>query len=349
MTAERPKQADVARAAGVSVSTVSRALAGDAGISPSVQTAVRETAERLGYVRRSAGAAGGRRSSLQGETFTVLFPAERTTGELGPFYQDILTGLRDAASAGGAELAVRLLSHDRLAADEAALEPRAGSSGLFLVGVDLDAGAAERVQARGEPVVLVNGADPDMRFDCVAPSNFYGGRLGTRTLLDAGHRKVAYLGGAGRATVRERLRGFWREVEVARGAVGLTGILQFAGRTFEEAGDMITRLLDLHPDLTAAFCMNDAIALGALHAVEKTGRRIPDDFSVVGFDDLPFAAMMTPRLTTLHVDRRAIADEALLLMRRRLDEPAALARQMQVAVTLVAGGTVAPCRSKAPE
>ena len=85
--------------------------------------------------------------------------------------------------------------------------------------------------------------------------------------------------------------------------------------------------------------MNDAIALGALGAVQELGLSVPQDISLIGFDDLPFAELSTPRLTTIRVDRREIAREAIDLMRRRLLEPSANARQVQLAVHLVEGQT----------
>ena len=338
MKLTRPTQADVAREAGVSISTVSRALSGEAGISPSVQAEIREAAKRLGYSRRTE-TENDRGRPGAALTFDVLLHAERATSDLGPFYQDILAGLQAAAEERRCRLNVSLLGAETLGVDHPALAAPA-SDGLFLVGLDLDADAADHVLAKRLCVVLTNGADPAMRFDCVAPSNFYGGALATRTLLDAGHRAIAYIGGTHRDTIRERVRGFRSEIDATADARGHTGVLTFEGRTFDEAAAAITRVLDADPGVTAAFCMNDAIALGVLHALEKTGRRAPEDVSVIGFDDLPCATMMSPRLSTVRVDRAAIGFEAMRLMQQRVAAPDMAAQQVLVGVRLVAGGTI---------
>ncbi|KAB0681358.1 LacI family DNA-binding transcriptional regulator [Aureimonas leprariae] len=339
----RPRQTDIARLSGVSVSTVSRALAGEPGISAGARSAVAKAAAELGYPL-PPGFAGGDGATLEGLAFDVLLPAERATGDLGPFYQDILDGLRAAADACRFRVAVRLLADDVLRARD--LE-RCGVDGVFVVGLDLDE-AAMPGYADARPLVLVNGADPSLALDCVSPANFYGGRLGARTLLDLGHRRIAYVAGQHRHTTRERARGFRHAVAELADAAGFEGVLTFSGRTFEEAAAKTRELLLHQPDITAVFCMNDAIALGVLSALEALGLSVPDDVSVLGFDDLPCASLMSPRLSTLFVDRRALAHEAVDVMRHRLAEPAAPARQVQHAVRLVEGGTIAAAKATLP-
>ncbi|HCD85881.1 MAG TPA: LacI family transcriptional regulator, partial [Agrobacterium sp.] len=171
-----------------------------------------------------------------------------------------------------------------------------------------------------------------------------------RRLLELGHRKVAYIGPEHRHTIRERMRGFRHTILEDEGTTYEEFLLSTADSGFGQAGDAVRQLLAKNPDLTGIFCMNDAIALGALGAAQELGLAVPDDLSIIGFDDLPFAELSTPRLSTIRVDRREIAREAVELMRRRLTEPSANARQVQLGVQLVEGQTAGQAKKmeKAP-
>jgi DNA-binding LacI/PurR family transcriptional regulator len=91
---------------------------------------------------------------------------------------------------------------------------------------------------------------------------------------------------------------------------------------------------------TAAFCMNDLVAIGVMEAVTRHDLAIPRDFAVIGFDDLPCASLTSPRLTTMQVDREAIGEEAYQLMQRRMRNPESKPRKVELAVTLIPGATV---------
>jgi DNA-binding LacI/PurR family transcriptional regulator len=211
--------------------------------------------------------------------------------------------------------------------------------GLLAIGLDPEEEIIHRITQGVLQPVLVNSADPSMMLDCVSPSNFYGGALAARRLLELGHRKVAYIGPHHRHTIRERMRGFRHTILEEKGTTFEEFLLSTADSGFGQAGDAVRKLLAKNPELTGIFCMNDAIALGALGAAQELGLSVPDDLSIIGFDDLPFAELSTPRLSTVRVDRREIAREAVDLLRRRLTEPSANARQVQLGVQLVEGQT----------
>ncbi|GGA99149.1 LacI family transcriptional regulator [Brucella endophytica] len=340
----RPRQADIARRAGVSISTVSRVLSGEKGISAPIQSKVLGVAAELGYpLHPNHGAMST--VPLDGKKIVAFMSAERATGDIGAFYHDILDTLRGLASSEGFELDIRLLHQKQI--DESTMQLACDADGLLAIGLDPDDHTIDRIAQGVVPSVLVNGADPAMKLDCVSPSNFYGGRLAGRRLVELGHRKLAYIGLSHRHTVRERLRGFRHEILDTAGALHKEVFLTTGESGFTQAGDAVRALLTDDPDITGLFCMNDAIALGALGAVQELGLRVPDDISIIGFDDLPFAELSTPRLSTLHVDRRNIAREAIELLRRRLTEPSAGARQVQLAVHLIEGETAGPARKAA--
>ncbi len=331
----RPRQSDIAQRAGVSISTVSRVLAGEKGISASIQTKVLGVAAELGYPLRPAmNQATG--VPLEGKTILALMSAERATADIGAFYHDIFDTLRSLAQTDGFELDIRLLHQKQI--DDALIQRVCEVDGLLAIGLDPEEEIMHRITQGVVQPVLVNSADPAMALDCVSPSNFYGGALAARRLLELGHRKVAYIGPHHRHTIRERMRGFRQTILEEEGATYEEFLLSTADSGFGQAGDAVRQLAKT-PELTGLFCMNDAIALGALGAAQELGLGVPEDLSIIGFDDLPFAELSTPRLSTIRVDRREIAREAVDLLRRRLTEPSANARQVQLGVHLVEGQT----------
>ncbi|AMD58646.1 LacI family transcriptional regulator [Agrobacterium tumefaciens] len=332
----RPRQSDIAQRAGVSISTVSRVLAGEKGISASIQTKVLGVAAELGYpLRPATNQAAG--VPLEGKTILALMSAERATGDIGAFYHDIFDVLRSLAQTDGFELDIRLLHQKQI--DDSLIQRVCEVDGLLAIGLDPEEEIIHRITQGVLQPVLVNSADPSMMLDCVSPSNFYGGALAARRLLELGHRKVAYIGPHHRHTIRERMRGFRHTILEEKGTTYEEFLLSTADSGFGQAGDAVRQLLAKNPELTGIFCMNDAIALGALGAAQELGLGVPDDLSIIGFDDLPFAELSTPRLSTIRVDRREIAREAVDLLRRRLTEPSANARQVQLGVQLVEGQT----------
>jgi DNA-binding LacI/PurR family transcriptional regulator len=331
----RPRQTDIARHAGVSVSTVSRVLANEPGISDGVRQQIFRIASELGYRVRVAP------TQLQPNQSTIaLISIDQATGGLSVFYEGILDGLRNAAARIGGSLLTRLVRPSSLTAGQ--LERHLSDSaaaGVFLVGIDPSEEISRWLEETRTPVVWVNGNDPTMRFDCVSPANFYGAQLATRHLLAAGHRRLLHFSNSDRHTIRERIRGFQTAVASAEGAVGRVVRLPsyFTSATSREAMEGV---LAEGGGFTAAFCMNDMIAVGVMEALAAHGVSVPDDFAVLGFDDLPCASMTAPRLSTMRVDREALGREAYRLMQRRIEEPTGQARRIELAVRLVPGGTV---------
>jgi DNA-binding LacI/PurR family transcriptional regulator len=116
--------------------------------------------------------------------------------------------------------------------------------------------------------------------------------------------------------------------------------MSFNGSASREAHELAAAILDENAGFTAAFCMNDFVAVGVLEAVTEAGLRVPEDFAIVGFDDLPCALMTDPPLSTMRVDRAALGREAIGLMLARFRDRAAPVRHVCHAVVPVAGGTV---------
>lgn len=330
---KRPRQADIATLAGVSVSTVSRVLANEPGISDTVRSKILKVASEHGYPVKSAfeAVAGG----------LALIASDGVTGGLSVFYEAIVDGLRAGAAEAGMPFEVRMVREDR-ATPEVIRDymQTADAEGLFLVGIDPNEKLRGWLEESLTPTVLVNGTDPKMHFDGVSPANFFGAYEATSRLTKAGHRRILHLTGSHRHTIRERVRGFEAAIAAVPGAEGRLVPLTFQGSASREAHELTVAALAEDAGFTAAFCMNDFIAVGVLEAVTEAGLRVPEDFAIVGFDDLPCALMTNPQLSTMRVDRAALGREAVLLMLSRFRNRTAAARHICQAVVPVSGGTV---------
>ncbi|MDK1492750.1 LacI family DNA-binding transcriptional regulator [Sinorhizobium sp. 7-81] len=330
---KRFRQSDIASRAGVSVSTVSRVLANEPGISEDVRRQILKVAGDLGYPLK----AGPKASPGT----LALIASNGVTGGLSIFYEGIVEGLRSEAARQGMSFEIRLVNEAK-ATPETVRELMAsvGAQGLFLVGIDPGDALCEWLEKSRTPVILVNGTDPRLRFDGVSPSNFFGAHAATRRLLDAGHRRILHLTGSHRQTIRERIRGFEAAVASVDGGEVRVIRLPFENNSSVEAHAATLAALKQDPGFSAAFCMNDFVAVGVLEAVTEIGLRVPEDFAIVGFDDLPCAEMASPRIATMRVDRVALGSEAIGMMRFRFCHSEAPARHVSHAVVPVSGGTL---------
>lgn len=322
-------QLDVARAAGVSVSTVSRALSNSRGISAELREEIRRLAEELGYEPR-----GGREQRTVRAYATM---SAVSSGDAG-FYQVLLEQLKQAAETAGLALQLVLvdprdMNAERIAADAGLPEP----SATLLVGMDPSDEVAS-LYGPARPLILVNALDPAMRFDCVTPNNFFGAMIATRALLAAGHRDLLYLRDHTRRTTLRRQRGFMAAIDEAGGASGT--IIDVLGSRDAIANAIADRKAG-RTQWTAVFCMHDQVAIPLVDALTAAGFNVPRDISVIGFDDLAPASMLNPGLSTMRVDCASLAREAVALLLRRLAEPEASIIQVECAVLPIPRETVA--------
>ncbi|AFL52312.1 DNA-binding LacI/PurR family transcriptional regulator [Sinorhizobium fredii] len=330
-SSKRLRQADIATRAGVSISTVSRVLANEPGISEDVRRQILQVASDLGYPIKAPSVPGA----------LALIASNGVTGGLSVFYEGIVEGLRSEAAKLGMPFDIRLVREAKATPEIVREHLQAvGAEGLFLVGIDPADVLCKWLEDSGTPVILVNGTDVQMRFDGVSPANFFGAYAATQRLIDAGHRRILHLTGSHRHTIRERVRGFEAAVAAVDGGEARVIRLPFESNSSVEAHAATLAALAEDGGFSAAFCMNDFIAVGVLEAVTEIGRRVPEDFAVIGFDDLPCAEMANPRLATMRVDRVALGREAIGMMHFRLHHREAPARHVSHAVIPVPGGSL---------
>ncbi|KUH40470.1 LacI family transcriptional regulator [Streptomyces kanasensis] len=300
---------DVAREAGVSVGTVSNVINRPDRVSDEVRARVHAAIRSLGYVRsESARQLRAGRSRMLG--LLVMDTAN-------PFFAALARGAEDVARR--ADLGVMVCnSAEDVSAEESyvSLFAEQRVRGALLATTDPRGTPWRLLGRQGIPFVLVDRVVDEAEACSVAVDDVAGGLLAGRHLLDAGHRRVAYVRGPDRLQqVRDRRTGLVRALEEAGGAADDLVELDVDRLDVGAGRDAGARLLGLAPRPTAVFCANDLLALGLLQTVHAAGVRVPEDLAVVGYDDIEFAEASLIPLTSVRqpaAEMGRLATELLL-------------------------------------
>ena len=289
-----PTLADVARLAGVSSATASRVLTGSTCVLPETRRKVEEAMTRLGYVRnRAPRAAPPRRTGA-----IALVVAEANVKVFAdPFFARILRGVSMGLAAVDTQLVLLTLHTPRDYRTVARYLRGGHVDGAFFI--SMHSGPAFDVAGLGMPVMLcgrpVSGGD---RLGYVDADNVQGARNAVNYLLAAGRTTVATIAGPPDMSPGiDRLTGY-RQAMTAAG-VHDPGMIAYGDFTRRAGEHALFRLIDHRPRLDAVFAASDLMALGAIDALRRLGRRVPDDVAVLGFDDLPQSRLASPRLSTV--------------------------------------------------
>lgn len=324
---------DVARFAGVSQATVSRALRRDPRVSATTQERVRDAADALSYVPSEAG------RSLS--THTTRRIGVLVSDLANPFYPYLVGPLHDELEQRGYRMMLLTERSDAALATEQLLDH--SIDGAVLTTATSGSGLPEALRRKQVPFVFLNRVDGRESADAAVVDNERGGRIAADELAALGHRKIALLGGSSdTSSGRDREQGFVAGLADADIVLPATRIRR-GPYDFDTGYQGLTELLDADPDLTAVFCGNDVVAIGAYNAALREGLRIPDDLTLVGFDDLPMAEWEAFSLTTIRYDLPEMARTAArLLVEHFSGEATDSARQVAFVPELVRRGTHAP-------
>lgn len=297
---------DIARRASVSHSTVSRALRGSPLISADTIRTIREIADELGY-RPSAVA----RSLVTSRTGTIGLVV---TSLSDPFAAEVAGGVEAAALEAGYAviLATSYIDPELEMKVVRALDERR-VDGIIVTASRAGAAYFESASQTQTPLVLVNNQHPHGFDHAIGIDNCSSMRKAAEHLLALGHRDIAYIGDRlGRQSDAERLDAYTSALKSAGLPVRPEYAVEGDGKS-EEGCRAMEELLSLERLPTAVLCYNDLTAIGAIQAVRARGLRVPQDISIAGFDDIPFAAWCDPPLTTV---RQPMRDMGRMAMER---------------------------------
>jgi LacI family transcriptional regulator len=304
----------VAEQAGVSMATASRVLNGSSRtVNAELSERVRAAAARLRYV------SNGPAQALARATTSLVGLLVHDVGD--PYFSTIAAGAMRVAREH--DLLVMVASTYREPALEADYVARLGAQrarAILLAGSpSADPAVAEALSEKlshylsaGGRVVCIGDQGPGI--DSIVPGNFAGALDAARHLAGLGHRRIGVITGPdGLVTVTDRLAGFHRGL--TEGGFAAARVSQVGGDFTRDGGyRAMQQLLATEPTATAVFALNDLMAVGALVALREAGRRVPEDVSVVGFDDLPLSQDVTPALTTIHLDLESMGEQAMRLV-----------------------------------
>jgi LacI family transcriptional regulator len=336
-----PTLKQIAEAGGVHVSTVSRALDPQKRhlVAEDVADRIRDLARRLGYQpNRMAASLRTGRSRLVG----VLLPDLAN-----PVFAPILGGITEALAAEGYAPIVADAGNDidrQLAFIDNLINQRV--DGLLLATVARRDKVVSHCLDRGVPTVLVNRSELRDRVSSVVSDDALGMRLAVDHLTDLGHTVIGHLGGPlATSTGKLRRDGFDRAMRRHH----LAPHHAEAERYSRDAGAApARRLVETVPGLTAIVAANDLLALGALDALRDLGLRCPQDIAVVGHNDMPLVDLVSPPLTTVRIEHRAMGEQAARLLLQEIGSGALTLRHVVLQPELVVRGSTAPLAAPAP-
>ena len=303
----RPTIYDVARVAGVSTATVSRALNGTGQISAATREAIDAAVQRLGYRPNTIARSLVKRTT---ETIAVMVPDIAD-----PFYPALVKAIQSVADEQRYTILLCTSEGDP-EREESYLDLLRAKQvdGALVDGLVLPRARLAHFVEEGFPMVSL---DRDIDFPTiplVQVDNRLGAQLAVEHLVRLGHRRIAHVTGRTQVRISTERHGGYEE-ELRRLGVEVDPTLVVAGDFTEAGGYRATQeLLERGAAFTALFAANDVSALGALRALNESGRRVPDDVSVVGFDDLWLAAYLTPPLTTIRQPLTEIGRRATELL-----------------------------------
>ena len=301
---------DVARILGISTATVSRAFTENAVIAPETRGKVLEIAERIGYQPNPfARSLTTKRSKLAG-----IVVADITN----PFYPEVLAALTRRLQDAGLQTMLFFAGPGRNVDDSLPMLLQYSPDIAIVLAATLSSDMVRACRQVGTPVLLFNRYVPHSHAAAVCCDNLAGGRLVAEALIAAGHRRLAYVAGlADTSTNRDRFTGF-------RDACRELGqpdpiVMEGGSFTYEAGHDAIKDLLDLAEPPDAVFCANDIVAIGALDAARRElNVSVPEELSIVGFDDIAMAAWPSYSLTTVRQPTNAMIEATIAQTKRLL-------------------------------
>ncbi|MEM9316012.1 MAG: substrate-binding domain-containing protein [Pseudomonadota bacterium] len=295
--AKRITMAELARAANVDTSTVSRALNDSSLVKEETKRHILNIASDLGYVIHASARNLRRQSS---ETIGLVIPLVPESGQTisDPFFLEMVGAVAHAASQEGYDLIVNVPSAEQQDGAEQRLLQTGRADGLIIIG---QAGRTEFLNKLGklaERVVVWGGSVPEANYTVVGSDNVRGGELAVEHLLNRGRERVLFVGDSALPEVQLRYEGLKKAHRVAGLEHDADLILPegFGGKsTFTD----LQRVLDSGLEFDAVFAASDVLAITAIHSLQAYGKHVPGDVSVVGYDNIGQASIMTPALTTI--------------------------------------------------
>lgn len=316
----------------ISNASVSRALNDRPGVSQDLRDRILRRAHELNYTPSMVA-----RGLATSQTFTLGFFVRQkpdVSAQTDPFYGQVLQGIEQVLADSNYHVAIGMLTGDILAnPNDFRFVRERRIDGMVLAGPDIPTEFVMAMLATNTPVVLVDNKLTNSSTNCVNTDDEAGGYAAARHLIDYGHKNIGILSGPQRwYSSSRRVRGAQNAMREA----GLPLHTVFVERTTIESGeDAAQQMLKAHPEVTGLCAVNDAMALGAIRTARRAGRSVPDDLSIVGFDNIDWAQLNDPPLTTIDIPKRQLGQEAAKRLLSMLDDTDSSPVEVMVSTRLV--------------
>ena len=302
----------VAKRAGVSVNTASRAINNKPDINEETKKKVLKVAQELGYVRNATAVALRTRKT---GTIGVVIADNRN-----PFYAEVLNGIEEASRKKNYHIILANTQRDYKKEEEAInllLAKRV--DGLLITPVqDRDDDIKNLIKAN-IPFVVVGRDFENIEVDSIYNDEVKGGFLATEYLIKKGHKKIALIDGfLYKSPAKGRLEGYKRALNKYRIPLD-DSLISVGDINIEDGHERTKEMLEKNLDFTAIFAYNDMMAFGAMQALKEKSLRIPEDIGLVGYDDIPFSSLISPPLTTIRLKKQDLGVESVKLLLSRIN------------------------------
>jgi DNA-binding LacI/PurR family transcriptional regulator len=329
-----PTLRDVAKMAGVSIGTASQAINNRPNVMQDTRARVIDAARSLGYPIRDTSL-----NPCETNLSMVGMLVKHDYGEpflVNPFYSHIQMGVENECRKHGINLMYANVEVDyqNRPIEWPAMVREEGLDGLILIGMVVDETTAHIGKLSQGPIVLIDGYSPGSAYDSVVTDNVQGARLAVDYLIDHGHRDVGLLGWESQSppSIDERRKGYEQALR-ARGIETMQIEESKPGRS--EVAQAAKNLLQRAPGITAIFATNDEVAIGVMNGIRALGLRVPEDVSIVGFDNIDLAREIMPALTTIHVPKSWMGAIGVRLLEDRVNNPNQPKLTVSVSVQLI--------------
>lgn len=323
----KPNIRTISNLTGFSVATVSNALNNKKGVNKDTTELILKTARDIGYLSEV------KVSQIK----LVVYKAAGSVVNDSPFFYPLISGVEEECRECGLDMTVcnLLLSAGDFEArlKELLNDP---SSALLVLATEMDAKTAARFQETMAPVLILDNCFEELPFSSVLIDNETAAAKAVNYLIGKGHRRIGYLKGSYEINnFRSRYQGYLKAMSMAGLACNPDHIFSLATSMDGAYTDMVS-ILQKEPELpTAFFADNDMIALGALRAFKQNGYSVPNDISIVGFDDLPFCTISDPPLTTIKVHNYEMGCAAVRRLAEQIGDRRAYQTKTQIASSFV--------------
>jgi len=341
---------DIARLANVSKSAVSLAINGKPGISEETRNKILRIAREQGYIPRTLKHA----RQTAAANHTLRFVACTNSGIVHeqfnklPFFMELIHYIEKHTRTNGYSLLYSTVPIDQLESGLAQLESDHETDGIILLGTNLPEDLIRLISAKQQKLVVIDTCYETLNANFILMNNFMGAYQAARHLIELGHRRIGYVQSVSRIyNFNERRRGFLRALEEENLTLREDDIFTVVPTEITVQEAFIQAVRERQDLPTALFCECDYIAISVIKSVHELGIRVPDEMSIIGFDNIQESMVITPELTTVHVEKERIAEVAVKTLIDMIEKNDPICMKTLIDTRIISRNSCRPVRDSA--